>query len=115
MPTTLELAEKIKKYHCDASVYLDYMIYKANLSELCYDEDIEVLDIKLEELKESLYKTANEIKPNPANVGPGVSKVPLAEYLDLLELKTICENLDRYVDSIIYYMDWIAEDPEWTE
>lgn len=110
MPTTLELAETIKKYHCDASVYVDYMIYKARASELCYDEDIEVLDIKLEGLKESLYKTANSIKPNPATVGYGIEDVTLSEYLDLLELKTICEKLDKYIDSIIYYMDWIAED-----
>lgn len=112
MTTTIELTNTIKKYYCDAGVFLEFVKYKASRSELdSKDEAFQDLELRLEVLKDNLFDLASSIKPNVGNVSGGA----LDDYLDLLTLKTLCESLDNYIDSIMYYVQWILEDGLWTE
>lgn len=96
-----EILENLKQYYCLAGVYLDFIVQKVTRNELDYtDQDYIHIETKLHELKVKLHETAISINPSPATVGTEVS---IPEYLDLLQIKNLSEDLDIYLDSILYY------------
>lgn len=112
MTKNKELICTIKKYYCDAGVFLEFVKYKASRNELdSKDEAFQDLELRLGVLKDNLLDIASTIKPNVGDV----SSSSLDDYLDLLTLKTLCESLDAHIDSILYYVGWILEDGLWTE
>lgn len=112
MTDTKDLIHTIKKYYCDTGVYLEFLKYKASRSELdSKDQAFQDLELRLGILKDNLRELASGIRPNVGDV----SSSSLDGYLDLLTLKSFCETLDIYIDSLMYYVGWILEDGLWTE
>lgn len=107
MIETYELIKDVKKHYCDVGAYMDFLVYKVNRGEIS-SSDGAILDLadRLDMLKENLRITATSIKPDLKQVG----RSSLDDYIDLLSLKNSCESLDTYIDSLIYYTDWILED-----